>query len=171
MTAATRSEDFVVSRVFDAPRDLLWKCFTDVERMKQWWGPKGFKVTAADLDLRSGGTFHYGMQAPDGSVMWGLFQYREIVPQEKLVLVNSFSDEKRGITRHPGADKWPLLMSSTSAFEDADPGKTSFTVRWQALDATPEEQTTFDGDQARISMSNGWSSTMEQLEAYLATAK
>ena len=42
----TQSKDFVMSRVFDAPRDLLWKCFTDPERMKQWWGPKGFTVFA-----------------------------------------------------------------------------------------------------------------------------
>ena len=162
------SKDFVISRVFDAPRDLLWQCFTDPERMKQWWGPKGFTVIASNMDLRVGGTYHYGMKAPDGSPMWGLFTYREIVPQEKLVFVNSFSDEKRGVTRHPAAPTWPLQMLSTFTFEDAPGGKTKFTVRWQALNATPEEQATFDSDQSRVSMTNGWSGTMDQLEAYLA---
>jgi uncharacterized protein YndB with AHSA1/START domain len=162
-------KDFVMSRVFDAPRDLLWKCFTDPERMKQWWGPKGFKVIASDMDLRVGGTYHYGMKAPDGAPMWGLFTYREIVPQQRLIFVNSFSDEKVGVTRHPGHDKWPLYLLSTFTFEDASGGKTRFTVRWQTLDATPEEQNVFDTMHA--SMTQGWGGTMDQLEAYLANAK
>ena len=89
------SKEFVISRVFDAPRDLVWQCFTDPERMKHWWGPKGFTVIATKMDLRVGGTYHYGMTAPNGASMWGLFTYREIVPQDKLIFVNSFSDEKR----------------------------------------------------------------------------
>ena len=59
----TKSPDFVISRVLDAPRELVWKCFTDPERMKQWWGPKGFIVIASKMDLRVGGTYHYGMKA------------------------------------------------------------------------------------------------------------
>lgn len=165
------SKDFVISRVFDAPRDLLWKCFTEPERMKQWWGPKGFKVIASDMDLRVGGTYHYGMKAPDGSTMWGLFAYREIVPQERLVLVDCFSDEKRGVTRHPMAPVWPLQMLSTFIFEDVPGGETRFTVRWSPYEATPEEQAMFESDQSRVSMTNGWSGTMDQLEAYLAKTK
>jgi uncharacterized protein YndB with AHSA1/START domain len=167
----TELKDFVMSRVFDASRDLLWKCFTEPERMKQWWGPKGFKVIAFDMDLRMGGTYHYGMKAPDGSTMWGLFTYREIVPGERLVLVDCFSDEHRGVTRHPMAPSWPLKMLSTFTFEDAPGGKTRFTVRWSPYEATPEEQATFDSDRSRVSMTNGWSGTMDQLEAYLAKTK
>ena len=167
----TPSKDFVISRVFDAPRDLLWQCFTDPERMRQWWGPKGFTVFASKMDLRVGGTYHYGMTAPDGVPMWGLFSYREIVPQEKLVFVNSFSDEKGGVTRHPMAPTWPLQMLSIFTFEDAPGAKTKFTVRWQPLNATPEEQATFDSDQSRVSMTDGWSGTMERLESYLAKAQ
>lgn len=165
------SKEFVISRVFDAPRDFVWRCFTDPDRMKHWWGPKGFKVIASNMDLRVGGTYHYGMKAPDGSTMWGLFTYREIVPGERMVLVNCFSDENRGITRHPMAPSWPLKMLSTFTFEAAPGGKIKFTVRWQTLDATPEEQATFDSDQSRVSMTNGWTGTMDQLEAYLTTAK
>jgi len=170
-TADATSKDFVISRVLDAPRHLVWRCFTDPERMKHWWGPKGFKVIASKMDLRVGGTYHYGMKAPDGSPMWGLFTWREIVPQEKLVFVNTFSDEKGGVTRHPAAPTWPLRMLSSFAFEDAPGGKTRFTVRWSPFEATPEERATFDSDQSRVSMTNGWTGTMEQLEAYLANAK
>jgi len=160
-----------MSRVFDAPRDLLWQCFTEPERMKQWWGPKGFTVIASTMDMRVGGTYHYGLKSPDGTPMWGLFTYREIVPREKLVFVNSFSDEKRGVTRHPMTPTWPLQLLTTFTFEDAARGKTKFTVRWQTLDATEEEQETFDSAQSRQSMTNGWSGTLDQLEAYLAKGK
>ena len=170
MDAMTLGKDFTISRLFDAPRDLLWQCFTDPERMKHWWGPKGFTVIASKMDLRVGDTYHYGMKAPDGSPMWGLFTYRDIVPRERLVFVNSFSDENGGVTRHPMAPTWLLYMLSTFTFEDAPDGKTKFTVRWQTLDASPEEQATFDSDQSRTSMTNGWSGTMDQLAAYLATA-
>ena len=95
--------NFVISRVLDAPRELVWKCFTDPERMKQWWGPKGVKILVSKMDLRVGGTYHYGMQTPDGKAMWGKFVYREITPPERLVFINSFSDEAGSVTRHPMA--------------------------------------------------------------------
>ena len=161
--------EFVMSRVFDAPRDLVWKCFTDPERMKQWWGPKGFKVLAAKMDLRPGGTYLYGMQAPNGQTMWGKFVYREVVPQERMVFINSFSDEKGGVTRHPGNENWPLEMLSTFSFEDVPGGKTKFTVTWTPHNASDDERKTFDSN--RQSMLQGWGGTMEQLEAYLARAK
>jgi uncharacterized protein YndB with AHSA1/START domain len=166
---ATSRKDFVISRVFDAPRELVWKCITDAERMKQWWGPKGFAVIASKMDLRPGGTYHYGMKAPNGNVMWGKFVYREVVPQELLVFINSFSDEKGGVTRHPMNASWPLEMLSTFTFEDAPGGKTKFTIRWSPHNATKEEQKTFDA--GHDSMRMGWGGTMEQLEAYLAQAK
>ncbi len=163
------AEDFVMSRVFDVPRDLLWKCFTEPERMKQWWGPKGFKVLSVKMDLRPGGSYHYGMQSPDGHAMWGKFVFREVVPQERLVFINSFSDEKGGITRHPGNENWPLELLSSFTFEDMPDGKTKFTVRWAPHNANEEERKSFDTN--RDSMRQGWGGTMDKLEAYLTRAK
>ncbi len=74
----------MTSRAFDAPRELVWKAFTEPERMKQWWGPKGFTVIAAKMDLRPGGTYHYGMQAPDGATMWGKMVFREIAGADRF---------------------------------------------------------------------------------------
>ena len=165
-STATKSADFVISRVFNVSRELLWKCFTEAERMKQWWGPKGFVVTVSKMDLRPGGIYHYCMKAPDGSPMWGRMVYREIVPPEKIVFINSFSDEKGGLTRHPMAPTWPIEMLSVFTFEERPGGKTRFTVRWSPHDATAEEQATFDNGHASMNM--GWSGTLEQLEAYLA---
>ena len=163
------SNDFVISRTFDAPRDLVWRVFTEPEHMKQWWGPKGFTVIASNMDLRPGGTYLYGLKSPDGHAMWGKFTYREIVPQERLVFINSFSDEKGGVTRHPMSPSWPLELLSTFTFEDAGTGKTKFTVRWAPYNATEDEQKTFAAD--RDSMNQGWGGTLDQLTAYLAKTK
>jgi uncharacterized protein YndB with AHSA1/START domain len=170
MTATTeaQSKDFTMSRVFDAPRDLLWQCFTDPERMKQWWGPKGVKIRASKMDLRVGGTYHYGMETPDGKVMWGKFVYREITPPQRLVFINSFSDEAGGLTRHPLSPTWPLQMLSTFTFEEQPGGRTKFTVRWTPHDATEEERKTFDAGHG--SMTQGWGGTLDQLAGYLSKA-
>ena len=165
---ATAGSDFVTSRVLNAPRELVWKCFTDPERMAKWWGPKGATVVASNMDLRVGGTYHYGMKMPDGSVMWGKFVYREVAPQERLVLIDSFSDEKGGLGRHPMAPTWPPEMLTIFTFEEQPGGKTKFTIRWAPHNATVEEQQTFDA--GRASMTQGWSGTLEQLEAYLPKA-
>jgi uncharacterized protein YndB with AHSA1/START domain len=167
-TVAAGSE-FVISRVLDAPRDLVWKCFTDPAHMQNWWGPKGAKVVASKMDFRVGGTYHYGMKTPDGTAVWGRQIYREIVPQQRIVFINSFSDEHGGLARHPMAPTWPIEMFSVFTFEELPGGKTKFTVRWSTHNATPEEQKTFD--EGHGSMNQGWSGTMDQLEAYLAKAK
>lgn len=166
--AAESSTDFVISRVFDAPRELVWKAFTEAERLKHWWGPKGFIVIASTMDLRPGGTYHYGMKAPNGATMWGKFVFREIVAPERLVFISSFSDEAGGITRHPMAPTWPLESLSTFTFDEVG-GKTRFTVRWSPYKATEEERRTFDS--AHDNMRQGWGGTMDQLSEYLATAK
>jgi uncharacterized protein YndB with AHSA1/START domain len=165
----TTSPDFVISRVFDAPRDLLWQCFTQVDRMKEWWGPKGIKVVKSKMDFRVGGTYHYGMQNPDGNIMWGRQVYREIAPPERIVFINSFSDEAGGLGRHPLAPQWPLQMLSAFTFEELPGNKTKFTVRWAPYEATAEEQAVFDAGHA--SMTGGWTGTLDKLEVYLAPSQ
>ena len=160
------SKDFVISRVFDAPRGLLWKCFTEPERMAQWWGAAGVKIVKSQMDLRVGGIYHYGMQNPDGQVMWGRQVFREITPPDRIVLINSFSDEAGGLGRHPLAPQWPLQIRTTYTFEDAPGGKTRFTVHWSPYEATAEEQAAFDAGHA--SMTGGWGGVFDKLEAYLA---
>jgi uncharacterized protein YndB with AHSA1/START domain len=169
-TTAAATNEFVMSRVLNAPRDLVWRCFTEVAHLKLWWGPKGAKIANARVDFRVGGSFHYAMRPLSGDIMWGKMAYREITPQDRIVFINSFSDEAGGVTRHPMAPGWPMQMLSIFTFEDMPGGKTKFTVRWSPYEATPEEQAIFDSEQSRVSMTNGWTGTMEQLEAYLATA-
>jgi uncharacterized protein YndB with AHSA1/START domain len=168
-TAATQSPDFVIERVFDAPRRLVWECFTKPERMKEWWGPKGAAVIAAKMDLRPGGTYLYALKMGDNPVMWGKFVFREIVPPERLVLINSFSDEAGGLTRHPMSPTWPLEMFSVFTFEDAPGGKTKLTIRWSPYNASAEEQTTFDA--GHDSMRMGWGGALDGLDICLASAQ
>ena len=165
MDARNNLQEFVISRTFDAPRDLVWKVFTEPEHMKQWWGPKGVTVVKSEIDLRPGGSFHYAMRTADGQTMWGKMVYREITPPSRIVFVNSFSDEAGGTTRHPMAPTWPLEMLSTFLFEDLG-GKTKFTVHWTPLNASEEEQATFAA--GHDSMKQGWGGTLDKLAPYLA---
>ena len=160
-------QEFVITRVFDAPRDLVWKAFTEPQRMKEWWGPKGVTITKSEMDLRPGGSYHYAMRTPDGNTMWGKFVYREITPPSRMVFVSSFSDEAGGVTRHPMAPTWPLEMLSIFSFEE-EGGKTRFTVRWSPLNASEEERAAFAAGHA--SMQQGWGGTLDKLAAYLAKA-
>lgn len=157
--------EFVISRVFDAPRELVWKAFTEAARMEQWWGPKGMPTRVAKLEFRPGGIFLYSMRAPDGKEWWGKWVYREIVAPERLVSVVSFTDEKRNPVRHPMSPTWPLEVLSTATFS-AQANKTLLTVRSVAINATEAERKTFEA--GFKGMEQGFNGTWDQLAEYLA---
>jgi uncharacterized protein YndB with AHSA1/START domain len=161
-------KEFVLTRVFDAPRELVWKAWTESERLSKWWGPKGFTMRVARLELRPGGVFHYSMRSPDGKDLWGKFTYREIVAPERLVFVVSFSNEKGGVTRHWLSLTWPLEVLNTVSFTELD-GKTTVRLSGVPINAKDEERKTFEG--AFNSMDQGFKGTLDQLEEYLAHAK
>jgi uncharacterized protein YndB with AHSA1/START domain len=159
------AKEFTISRTFNAPRELMFKVWTEPEHLVHWWGPKGFRVSVNKLDLRPGGIFHYGMKTPDGHQMWGRFVYKEIIPPEKLVFIVSFSDEEAGITTHPMSQSWPKEVLSTVLFTE-EAGKTTLTMTGIPVNASHEEIKTFTDGFA--SMQQGWAGTMGQLEDYLA---
>src|SRR5437762_6828610 len=97
----TASDEFVISRVFNAPRDVVFRAWVEPEQLQQWFGPKGVKIFYSKGEVKPGAMYHYGMRTPDGTEMWGKWIYREIVPPERLVFVNSFSDKDGGLGRHP----------------------------------------------------------------------
>jgi uncharacterized protein YndB with AHSA1/START domain len=159
--------EFVIRREFAAPLDRVWQAWTDPERMAQWWGPKGFSCRIVKLDLRPGGICHYRLTSPEGQIMWGKLVYREIVPQERLVFIVSFSDRHETITTHPLSPDWPRQIHSTVSFSEKA-GKTTITVRWVPYEATDPERKIFED--GKDSMQAGWTGTLDQLEAYLAKA-
>ena len=165
MGQAEKLAPFVISRVFDAPRDRVWAAWTEVEHVKRWWGPRGFTVVHCTLDLRPDGKGLYCLRGPDGKDMWGRFVYREIRKPERLVWINSFSDKDGGLTTHPMNPDWPREMLTTVSFE-AQGTKTRVTIEWIPVDGSSEvERKTFDG--GRQSMNMGWTGTLDQLTGYL----
>jgi len=84
----------VVTRVFDAPRELVWKAWTDSKYVMQWWGPKGFTAPVCKIDFRVGGKFLFCMRTPDGHEGWNGGEYHEIVLHEKIVFSIYFADSK-----------------------------------------------------------------------------
>jgi uncharacterized protein YndB with AHSA1/START domain len=157
--------ELVITRVFDAPRELVWKAFTESDRLARWWGPKGFTMLVRTLDFRPGGVFHYSLRSPAGQVMWGRFVYRDIVAPERLVFVNSFADEAGNVIRSPFSDTWPLEIVNTLALAEAD-GKTKLTLRGGPINATEEERQTLWN--AQESTRQGFAGTFDQLAAHLA---
>ncbi|MBV8635884.1 MAG: SRPBCC domain-containing protein [Burkholderiaceae bacterium] len=87
-------ERLTVTRVFDAPRELVWKAWTEPKYVMQWWGPKGFTTPVCQMDFRVGGKFLYCMRAPDGQEFWNGGEYHEIVLHEKIVSSMYFADSK-----------------------------------------------------------------------------
>jgi uncharacterized protein YndB with AHSA1/START domain len=87
-------ERMVITKVFDAPRELVWKAWTDPQYMMQWWGPKGFTSPHCEIDFRVGGKFLCCMRSPDGWEGWNAGEYHEIVPYQKIVSSMYFSDSK-----------------------------------------------------------------------------
>ena len=161
---AVEMKPFVISRTFAAPRDLVWKAWTERERLMQWFGPKGMKMTQAKLDFRVGGTFHYALAMPDGKELFGKWIFKEITPTTKIVLHSGFADPQGNFIRHPMQPVWPLEMFSTTTLDEKD-GQTTVTIRWEPLNATDEEIKAFNDLHA--SMTGGWGGTFEQLAEYL----
>lgn len=163
--AGRQCQPFVISREFNAPRETVWKAWTEREQMMQWFGPKGCTIPVAKMDFRVGGEFHYCMKTAEGNEMWGKWTFREIVAPQKIVLANSFADKDGNAIRPPFPGAWPLHMLTETTFTERD-GKTTITLKWLPLDASPDEIQTFD--RMRGSFTQGWTGTFEQLDAYLS---
>jgi len=156
---------FVIQREFRAPRHLLWQVQTQAEHLQHWLSPEGFRTIHADMDFRVGGTYFYGLEGPNGFQMWGLQQFLEIAPDQRIVHLQSFSTPDRGLGRHPMAPDWPAYMHVTATYEDS-PGVTSYTISWQPHDSDEVGLTTFDA--ARAGMQAGFAGTFAKLDAYLS---
>src|SRR5882724_5861172 len=84
-TTDTSDREISLSRVFDAPRELVWRAMTDPTQVVQWWGPKGFTDTLVKMDFRVGGVWEHVMHGPDGANYPNKSTFKEIVPLERVV--------------------------------------------------------------------------------------
>ena len=139
--------DLVITRVFDAPRALVFKAWTETQHVAQWWGPKGFTNPVCEMDLRVGGELRIHMRAPDGVVypMKGVFE--EILPPERLVFVSSALD---------GAGKSMFDILNTVLFAEQGE-KTVLTLKARVIKATAQAPQYLKGMEA------GWTQSLDRL--------
>jgi uncharacterized protein YndB with AHSA1/START domain len=161
-------KEFTITRTFNAPCSLVFKAWINAEGLACWWGPKGFTLNVKKLDLSPGGMFLYSMTPPKGDPIWGRFIYREIKSPERLVFINSFSDEEGNITRNPWIGTWPLEIHNTVIFTEQN-GKTSLTIKAYPINANEEECRIFEENIS--SMQNGFAGTFEKLDEYIASSE
>ena len=149
-TAAPR--ELVFSRIFDAPRALMWTAWTDPAHVARWWGPNGVTNPVCALDLRPGGAIRVDMRGADGSVssMTGVFH--DIVEPERLVFTtNAFADAEG----HP-----QLAVLNTVTFAEHD-GKTTVTLHAVIVTSSPTVAASVAG------MEEGWTQSLDRLADYL----
>jgi len=132
-----KEHELVISRTFDAPRELVWRAWTEPERIMRWWGPKGFTAPVCTIDLRVGGRYLYCMRSPEGQDFWSTGEYREIVAPKRLVCSDSFADEQGNVvpaTHYGMGPDFPLELQVTVTLEE-DQGTTLMTLRHVGLPA------------------------------------
>jgi len=120
-----------ITRVFDAPREVVWKAWTDCERLTRWWGPKDFTTPHCKIDLRQGGVFQNCMRSAEGRDYCGKGVYREIIDRERITYTDFFVDEQGNpvSAAHYGLSaEWPeeTLVAVTLAEHN---GKTELTLQ------------------------------------------
>ncbi|MGO4350041.1 SRPBCC domain-containing protein [Paenibacillus sp. MCAF9] len=156
-----------LKREFNAPRELVYKVWTEPDHFGNWWGPQGFTIEVVKMEVRPNGMFIGCQKSPDGQhVMWGKFVYQEVQPPEKLIWVQSFSDENGNTIRAPFNPQWPLEILNILTLEEVE-GKTILTLQGGPLNASDEEQAAYDA-MAPMAV-QGMEGTFEQLAKYLST--
>ena len=151
-SAETAGQDrvLVITRIFNAPRRLVFKAWTDPEQIARWQGPKGFKTTVEKNELRPGGQYRFHMLDPDGGDHWSQGIFQEIVEPERLVMFGSWADAEGNYTRPK--------TTVTVTFDDLG-DKTRLTLR----------QEIFESVTARDEHKGGWNSSLDRLGDYVAS--
>ncbi|MES2899259.1 MAG: SRPBCC domain-containing protein [Pseudomonadota bacterium] len=166
MTNPDSSVDFVITRIFNAPRALVFNTMTQSEHLQKWWGPKGCSIDVVRHDPVAGGVFHYLMRFAPGAEMYGKFTYREITPVERIAFVNGFADAAGNYIRYAMSPTWPLEVLNTITLTELD-GQTSMTLHSTPINASQLEIDTFKAGHA--SMQDGFGGMYEVYEKYLAS--
>jgi uncharacterized protein YndB with AHSA1/START domain len=152
MPESVTAQEITITRVFEAPRELVWKAWTEPDQLAQWWGPPGWtnplpKIT---MDVRPGGTFRVtGVSDEDGAEMTTEGVYREVVEPERLVL-----DEPAGDAWHDGA-------VSVAIFKDLGGGRTEIVLR----------ATVNTADEMRAHAEAGMAASLDRLADHLAVGR
>jgi uncharacterized protein YndB with AHSA1/START domain len=142
--------DLVITRIFDAPRELVFRMWIEPEHLARWGGPRGLTFTIIKMDARPGGAYRFKMTGLNGADQWSQGIYREIVPPQRLVFTTGWTDAEGNPT-----SPYTLLTLTFQEYE----GRTKLTLH----------QTGFESVRLRDSHREGYLSTLERLDAYVAT--
>lgn len=146
----TQQKQFTITRIFDAPRELVWRAWTDPDEAAIWWHPRGIETPreSVHIDARVGGQYAYTMIAPDGTQYPTAGEYSEITPPERLVFTWG----------SPGDDRAFVPVISVHLAEHGDSGEqTLMTFHVQGYDGRPGDDDVYDG----------WDQAFDLLEAHL----
>jgi len=150
--------DLMLERVFDAPRDLVWKAWTTPEHIRKWWAPKPYETPEVEIDLKPGGIFRMRMTGPDGfdTGTGGAGCVCEVVEGEKVVWTSTMGPGWR--PNEPGpADCGGFLFTAIITFEDTADGKTLYRAIAKHKDATDAET------HEKMGFHDGWGTCADQL--------
>ena len=147
--SATADREIVFTRVLDAPRELVFKAWTDPRHVAQWWGPRGFTTTIHEMDVRPGGVWRFIMHGPDGVDYKNKIVFLEVVKPERLVYIHG--DDGDGPEFH-----------TTVTFDEQD-GKTRLTMRGLFGSAAERDQAIDE-----FGAIEGGKQTLERLAEHLA---
>lgn len=125
-----------ITRIFHAPIDLVWKAWSSPDMIKQWWGPEGFSCPEAKIDFRAGGKYNFAMLGPDHKTNWSGGEIKEIVPYEKIVYTDRFTDQDGkpvdpSVYGMPG--DWPKENFVTVTFEEFGDNETRMTLLHEGI--------------------------------------
>jgi uncharacterized protein YndB with AHSA1/START domain len=161
----SKARELVITREFDAPRERVWKAWTDPEIVKRWWGPETFTAPSIKIDLRVGGMYVFAMQGPPGSLLekpgYNAGVFKEIVPNQKLVLTMFFSDENGNILpaeTYGLEGDFPSEETVTVLFEELGKGRTRLSVIYPM----PEDEAQYQA-MLESGMKEGWESSLNKL--------
>jgi uncharacterized protein YndB with AHSA1/START domain len=163
----SEKERMTITRVFDAPRELVWNAWTDPKYVMQWWGPQGFTAPVCKMDFRVGGKFLCCMRSPDGQEFWNAGEYHEIIPYEKIVSSMYFADAEGNKVEpeHYGMEHTVIEDAhDVTLFQDLGNGQTKLTF----IGNEPMEDATKSGQL------EGWKQILDKVAivvAELAQAK
>ena len=152
--------EVVVTRVFDAPREMVFRAFTEAGQMQQWFAPKGFTTPFCEVDARPGGLMRCCLRSPEGKEYWGRGIYQEVVPPERIVYLDAFTDPEGNLvapTYYGMSADHPGEALVTITFDDLG-GRTRVTLRHAIGAHVPE----------RAGTEQGWTEMLEKLGEYVS---